>query len=393
MARILQVFNRYLHPGGEEKSVERIYRHASLAGHEVERCFFDSREWKEDCGPTAVGQAVRMFYNPDGRRRFDAAMAQHDSELALFHNLYPVASPALYRAALKSGVPVLQYLHNFRPFSVSGTLYARGQMLSEALQGDYSREVRWGAWQGSVLKSALFAVMLKALHCTRWLDSVRGWIAISEFMRQRIIEAGVQPERIHTLLHSWDAMATEPEPKDDGSYLFLGRLVEEKGIRVLLEAWQQLRVELGEKCPQLVIAGDGPLRGLVESKAGDAIRYAGQLEGETKTAALRACRAVVVPSTWWEPLGLVVYEAYDFAKPVVAARAGGLTETVMPGGTGWLHEPQSAAGLVANVIECQRMSSEQRLSMGRAGRSWLLRERSVGAWQRSFSAIVEQARG
>ena len=133
-----------------------------------------------------------MFYNAASRKRFEQSLSAKPADAALFHNLYPVASPSLYRSALKRKLPVIQYLHNFRPFCVSGTAYARGQLLTEALHGNYWREVKFGAWQDSVVKSALFAIMLKLLHASGWLRSVKAWIAISEFMRDRLIEAKPQ---------------------------------------------------------------------------------------------------------------------------------------------------------------------------------------------------------
>jgi glycosyltransferase involved in cell wall biosynthesis len=385
---LLQVFNRYLHPGGEEKSVDRIFAHLSQR-HEVSRCFFDSREWQAPGAPGKLSQAARLFYNADSRRRFEA----HLPEAALFHNLYPVASPSLYRSALKRNLPVIQYLHNFRPFCVSGTVYARGQLLTEALHGNYWREVKLGAWQDSVVKSALFAMMLKLLHASGWLRSVKAWVAISEFMRDRLVEAGVDASRIHALRHSWDAMPEAPEISDQGYYLFLARLVEVKGVEPLLNAWNALRAQLGERTPELRIAGEGPLEAMVKQHASQnpSIQFLGQINGEAKHEALRHCRALLVPSTWWEPLGLVVYEAYDFAKPVLAARAGGLIETVRHGDTGLLHAPGNIDELVRDVLAMEARSREQRDAMGTAGRAWLLREASVNSWQDRFDEILRTA--
>jgi hypothetical protein len=50
--KILQVFNRYLHAGGEEKSVDRIFKHLSER-HEVSRCFFDSAAWRQPEAPVS----------------------------------------------------------------------------------------------------------------------------------------------------------------------------------------------------------------------------------------------------------------------------------------------------------------------------------------------------
>lgn len=390
--RILQVFNRYLHPGGEEKSVERICRHLSER-HEVSRCLFDSRDWKRPDGPSAVSQALRLFYNPTAKRRFDYCADESSPQAVLTHNIYPVASPAIYYAAKQRRIPVIQYLHNFRPFSVGGTLYSRGRIVDDALRGDYSAEICEGTWQGSKVKTALFATMLQLLHASGWLRQVRAWVAISDFMRDRLIEAGAVPEdQIFTLRHSWDAMATPPETTDAGAYLFLGRLVEEKGIAPLCAAWDELRAKLGKATPQLRIAGEGPLADLVQSHAAmnPSIVPLGLIDGAQKHDELRTCRAVVVPSTWWEPLGIVVYEAFDYSKPVLAARSGGLTETVAQARTGFLHEPGQPGSLANDVLKLESMSMDSRATMGQAARNWLLRETSVGAWQNRFDEILRR---
>ena len=388
---ILQVFNRYLQAGGEAKSVDRIARHVGER-HHVQRCFFDSAEWKQPGAPRTAGQALRLFYNPASRRRFEAAVDEHRPQVALFHNLYPVASPSLYRSALQRRLPVIQYLHNFRPFCVSGTAYANGQLLPEALHGRYCREVKLGSWQGSVAKSALFALMLKGLHASGWLKSVKAWVAISEFMRDKLVNAGVPSDRIFALRHSWDAMSEAPASEDSGGYLFLARLVEVKGVEPLLQTWAALRAQLGERTPVLNIGGEGPLESLVKEHAArnPSVKFLGMIGGTAKHEALRSCRAMLVPSTWWEPLGLVVYEAYDYAKPVLAARSGGLTETVLNDQTGLLHDPGEVDQIVRDVLAMEARSRAEREAMGRAGRAWLLREAGVTAWQDQFDAILDR---
>ena len=390
---ILQVFNRYLSPGGEEMSVDRIFNHLS-AQHPMSRCFFDSADWKGEGAPGTAGQVKRLFYNKESRVRFETALDASGAGVALFHNIFPVGSPSLYHAALERQLPVVQYLHNYRPFSVSGTLHVHDKVVQDALYGSYWREVFSGAWQGSVVKSALFAVMLKALQRSGWLKSVKAWIAISDFMRQKLVSAGALPEsRVHTLRHAWDAMPQTPVVEDAGYYLFLGRLVETKGVIPLLDAWDALRAQLGKKTPLLHIAGEGPLSDAVQQRV-RTNPYIGQLGhtgGETKREALRRCRAVIVPSTWWEPLGLVVYEAYDYRKPVLAAKSGGLTEIVEQGVTGLQHEPGDVQGIFQDVLAMEATPATQRLVMGSAGRQWLLREASPQVWLQRFEEILAEA--
>ena len=393
--RILQVFNRYLQYGGEEKSVTRIRGQLSQR-HSLTSCTFDSENWVNERAPTRVSQVLRMFYNPAATRQLTASIHETRPDAILLHNLYPVGSPGIYRTALDHSVPVIQYIHNFRPFSVGGTLWARGRLCQDSLRGNYWDEIRLGAWQNSVLKSAIFASVLKFLHATEWLRAVKGWIAISKFMHDKFIEAGIEPSTVHILQHAWDIQtATNETGRDDGQYVFLGRLVEEKGIGVLLEAWDLLVDELGDRAPELWIGGNGPQADAVAEAAEKSakIRYLGFVDGAEKRDILTNCRAMLAPSIWWEPLGLVTYEAYDYKKPMFAASSGGLSETVEHGRTGYLHEAGNAGQLAEQIAAFERLPESRRQELGREGRRWLELNANPEDWQDNFRQILDAILG
>jgi glycosyltransferase involved in cell wall biosynthesis len=247
-----------------------------------------------------------------------------------------------------------------------------------------------GAWQDSRLKSAWFAFVLTLGHHLGWWRNVRAWIAISEFMRGKFIEAGLPSEKIFTLRHFWRPQVASA-PVEGRHFLYLGRLAEAKGVKVLLEAWEILERQVGS-VPKLVIAGDGPLRSFVEAEVErmTAVTYVGELSGEKKAAALINARAVIVPSLWWEALGLVAYEAYDSSVPVLAARSGGLAETVMDGETGLLHEPGNGRQIAAQVMQLEEDAGLVK-QMGAAGRRWLIRNADEANWQRRLLEIASYA--
>jgi glycosyltransferase involved in cell wall biosynthesis len=236
----------------------------------------------------------------------------------------------------------------------------------------------------------MLAFHLGRLRDSGWLDTVERWIAVSEFMRDKFVEAGIPESKIVTLRHCWTPTITEPTEEDHGYYLFLGRLVPEKGIDTLLDAWRSLERRLGSACPKLVIAGTGP----EESKVRKAtvrqgkIEYAGFVSGEAKQRLLTGGRAVLAPSVWWEPLGLIAYEAYDHGKPVIAARSGGLVETVQEGEGGFLHTAGDADSLVEAILKLEESGHTGRVTMGMTGRMWLLQKANPETWKINFEAII-----
>jgi len=392
MDAIVEVFNRYVEKGGEELIADKIL--AVLAsGYEIESLRWDSREWKGDGAPSVLMQAAMMFYNRDSARRLREAIAARRPRAIIAHNLYPIPSPSIYFEAKRLGVPVIQFTHNFRPFSVNGTLWTGNRVAEESLRGNFWTEIRAGAWQESVAKSAIMALVLKWQKWSGSLDAVKRWVAISDFMRLKFIEAGLPPERVVTLRHFWKPLPSVPPPVDGDYYLFLGRLVREKGIRPLLDCWRRLEGKLGARCPKLVIAGTGPLEAEVRaaSEACPTVRYAGFVADGEKDSLMRGARALVAPSIWWEPLGLVTYEAYDYGKPMLAAASGGLCETVEDGRSGLLFEPGSAESFCDAVLRMEAADKHARIEMGRRGREWLVRENSEAKWLEGFNEIVASA--
>ena len=322
-----------------------------------------------------MGQLKRFFYNHDTASALRRSISKHDPEALLCHNLYPVGSPSAYDVANETGVPVIQYLHNYRPFSVGGAPLAGNRIRDEGLRQNWWPEVMSGAWQGSVIKSALFALMLRRLHQSGWLESVKCWVAISEFLHGKFLEAGLPPERVVTLKHAWRPKPEVPASPEGSHYLFLSRLVREKGVWTLLKAWELLEQEMGAGCPRLVIGGLGPEMPVVQSCAERSghVDYVGFVQGEHKESLIRGSRALIAPSIWWEPSGLVTFEAYEFSKPILAGASGGLVENVIHGRTGLLHTPGDARALADSVIELEKMGGARRREMGQEGREWLSR--------------------
>lgn len=387
--RVLQVFNQYLESGGEEVWVNEISRFSGR-GFTVDDLRFQSSEWTRKGAPTRLRQAQRVWDNPISRDRLRAAVGNAKPDVLLFHNLIPVGSLGLYDEAAKLGLPVVQYIHNFRPFSPSGTMWVNGRVHDGGLHGNPWPEVFGRAWERSFLRTFLVATYQSRLISSGTLDVVKRWIAVSEFMRDKFISAGIPAEKIVTLRHCWKPRAVPDASRMGGHYLFLGRLVPEKGIYTMIEAWRILEKKLGDACPRLIIAGAGPEEARVHAIAArmKKVVCVGFAAGQPKDDLLHGCRALIAPSIWWEPLGLIVYEAYDFARPVIASASGGLTETVMEGVTGFTHPPGDAARLAENVEHMEAIGAQGRAALGAAGREWLLEKASPEQWLEDFSRIL-----
>lgn len=121
----------------------------------------------------------------------------------------------------------------------------------------------------------------------------------------------------------------------DGDLLFVGRLVSDKGLELLIEALGELAGE-GVR-PGLTIVGEGPERARCERVAAelalaDRVRFRGALAGAELAAVYRRHRILVVPSRYREPFGVVALEGIACGCAVVASSGGGLADAVGPCG-------------------------------------------------------------
>ena len=140
--------------------------------------------------------------------------------------------------------------------------------------------------------------------------------------------------------------------------LFVGRLVERKGVQVLLDALSRLG-GAGSPAPRLEVVGDGPERARLEALAGelgvrDRVTFHGFVSDAELRARLEATDSLVLPAVTdrkgdVEGLGVVLLEAMGAGRPVIASAAGGITDIVEDRVTGLLVPPGDAAALAAAI--------------------------------------------
>jgi glycosyltransferase involved in cell wall biosynthesis len=155
------------------------------------------------------------------------------------------------------------------------------------------------------------------------------------------------------------------------TYVFLGRLDYYKGVQTLLDAF----AALDEPNARLDIAGEGVLADEVAERArhDPRITFHATVEGERRRELLREADVLVCPSTWEEPFGLVVLEAYAAGLPVIVARSGALPELVDDGATGLVVEVASVGALTAAMRRLLDPATRHAMSLSAARRSWSFR--------------------
>ncbi len=327
--KILQCHNLYQLPGGEDSVARDERTMLEGRGHGV---IVYNRHNDDVPGLGKLSLAARTVWNRRTTRDLTEIIRRERPDVAHFHNTMALISPSGYYACRAAGVPVVQTLHNYRFLCPKSTFFRDDRVCEDCLH----KRVKWpsvahACYRGSRSASAVLTVM-SAVHHTlgTYQRQVDAYIACSEFTRDKMIEGGFPGDRIF-----YKPNFVTPDPgvgSGAGGYaLYLGRLVTDKGIGVLAEAWGRI----GGDVPLRVI-GKGPAEPLIA----DLIRRQPSVRhdpwvGQPRLGELLGDAAfLVLPTLNYEGLPRVIVEAYAMGVPVIASNLGAMSRVIDDGVTG-----------------------------------------------------------
>ncbi len=386
--RILQIFSRYIHFGGEESSVFRI-GDALQDKHDVEYFIGSTKDLLGYDMQSKIRAPFNAYYNLPIANRLRKYQEVGKFDLWQIHNVLPGLSPSVYQTAFDLKVPVVHYLHNYRMGCTNGFFLNHGQPCERCLGGNFWPAFQTACWQNSRLISGLMGLILRRVRSIGTFHKVAAWISISDFQKNKHAAMGIPADRIHNIHHFFESSAPPPSTPASGDTLFLGRLSREKGVDLLLRAWAKVR----NANRRLVIAGTGPEESSLKNLASDLslanVVFTGFLNAEQQASLWSNSSALVVPSIWDEPFGMVVLEAWAKERPVVAYAKGALPELIHHGVNGLLADPFSVDDLAKNI---QELIDKPELGprLGKAGNLRLKDEFNRTLWLSRIESVYQK---
>ena len=347
--KILLIHCHYRLPGGEDAVFAAERALLERRGHTV--VVYERSNEEAAHGLAKLLLPLHAVWNRRAAREVRDLIAREKPDAVHIHNTLLLLSPAVVRAAKKSGMPVVQTLHNFRLFCPNGILLREGKVCEDCPRHGLSCAVRHRCYRGSLLQTLVVAAAY-ALH--RCLGTWRGvtMVALTGFDRDKLLEFN----RLRPLFDA-DRLVVKPNPVcvEEGpvqpwdarkrQFLFAGRLEELKGLPTVLEAWDLL----GENAPDLLIAGEGPLGDWARVHAGPKVTFLGQLTPAELHRHMAESKGVLAASLCYESFALVPAEAHCLGTPVLASNLGNVGASVRPGIDGLRFAPGDARALAGAV--------------------------------------------
>jgi len=329
-----------------------------------------------------AAQALLQIVNPAALATMRRAVSEFQPDVTLVNMFEMHLSPSIF-AALR-GVPTVLNIANYKPICPIGLkLLPDGTrcVVPPGLVCMRSGCVGPAHWARDRPRYALIG---------RAVGSADHVLTCSAWMTEELARHGIAATYL-----PWPSPPVHAgysrEPAATPRFVYLGRLAREKGIDVLLRAFASLVAHV--PAARLRIVGAGPLEAALRAEAGrlglgSVVEFVGQASREQVDAELESAWALVAPSLWAEPFGIVALEALARRVPVIATKGGGFEETVSEPSTGILVPPAEERALADALLEVAtgRAFPEQAPDAGPADA--VLRRHDLGAHVEALRTLL-----
>jgi glycosyltransferase involved in cell wall biosynthesis len=404
--RILHV-NKFLYRrGGAEAYMLDLAELQRAEGHQVE--FFAMRH--PDNLPASFGDlfpsyvefetappsiadkaraAGRMLWSTSAARGMEQVLRAFRPDVVHLHNIYHQLSPSILRPAGRARVPTVMTLHDYKLACPTYRFLDTHGICEACLPRRFWNPALRRCNRGSLAASTLSGVELTVHTFAGAYGPVHRFACPSRFLEAKMRAGRVYPERLRWVPNYVDASAIATKSVPGGNVVYAGRLSEEKGVDVLLEALA--------RAPELRadVVGDGPAR---DSLAGlapslgveDRVRFRGRLAAADVHEAMREAAVVVLPSRWYENMPITVLESFAAGVPVVASALGGMPELIEDGVDGILVPPDDPLAL-ASALRSLVSDPSRALRMGAAARAKVERDHRPDLHLQRVHALYAEA--
>lgn len=364
--RILIVHNYYQIPGGEDTVVSNEKQLLEENGHEV---FMYTRNNSDINKKNIISKVIIPFQSIFSFKTYTEIkkiIKEKKIDLVHVHNTLSLISPSVYYAALKCNIPVVQTIHNFRLLCPAATLYRDNHICEECITSGLKCAVKHKCYRKSVLQTLVSVLILKT-HRALGIYRKINYICLTDFNKNKLLQLNKNSKKIideDKVFVKPNFIKNEikyiPYENRKSQFVFVGRLDKLKGIRLLFEAWKDI------KDFELIVCGIGPEKEWCEKYILDNnlrnIKLLGFLENKKAREIISQSKALILPTQWYEGFPMTIVESWGCGTPVIGSDIGNVGNLIEDAKTGLRFQYNSSESLknaIYNIFDMTKISKHK----------------------------------
>ena len=359
---VLIVHNYYKIPGGEDTVVYNEKKMLEKYGHKV----FLYKKYNDDLADLSLIKKfffpINMIFNFSVYREIKRIIIEKKVDIVHVHNTLLMISPAVYYAALKCQVPVVQTIHNFRLMCPGATFYRDGHVCEDCIEKGIYCAIKHKCYRSSLVQT-IACVVNTIFHRSTGILKKINYICLTEFNKNKLLQLRqINSSQIYIKPNFVNTKIVNFSLKRKSQFVFAGRLDKLKGIDLLIIEWEKL----GERVPDLIVCGTGPLEewcsDYIQKNKIKNIKLMGYVSNEKVLNIISESQALIFPTQWYEGFPMSIVEAFSVGTPVICSDIGNCGNIVMDGINGYkfkeFDEIENCLLLVENNIDIFRATFE-----------------------------------
>lgn len=353
--KILAIHN--FHRKGSASGDDQVYKSETALleshGNHVIRYTVSNDEFDNAGTFGKIAATFGMMWSFKNYKAVQQIIRKERPDIVHIHTFFPLLSPSILYAAKRCGVPVVATLHDTRFVCPCSTSLRVTQLCNECGDGHYFRMCKYACFKGSRLQSFLVAGIFKYHRIRKsFYKQIDQYICLNENQIKLLTDIGFDKKKIikkYNFVPDTEAnlKAVKINGLPERYVIFYGRIGEEKGIRILMQIWDDPRMSK----IQLVVMGSGLLEDEFRSWAGkkDNVYFLGYTQHEKCLGIVKGGEFVIFPSIWYEGCSMVEIETESLGKALIATDLGFSIEAIENGVNGYKVPLGDVNGFV-NVI-------------------------------------------
>lgn len=283
----------------------------------------------------------RLIYNKTTKTNFERLVNDFKPDLVHVFSVHIRLTPSFFEICEKRNIPIIMSCNDYKHICPNYKLYQNNKLCESCKGGKFYNATLKRCSKNS-LKYSLASTLEAYIHNHMGIykKKIKLFLFASNFMAKKTKEFWEDtPYEWDILKNPFKSSSNHLEPSYDDYILYFGRLIEEKGVDILIKAM--------EFCPniKLKIIGAGPqeeeLKSITRNLKLKNVEFLGPKWGDDLNQVLSKCLFVVVPSLWHENFPYVIIQSFDYAKAVVGTNRGGIPEMLKNEEFGFIYDAKN----------------------------------------------------